>query len=91
MSNVPGPRLADLHLHLYGSIHHQDYLEHLTTRSVDWSTYEEAYEAAFGTRPSLVSVLSRHHLRLAGSEDDFRRFFVFGDRDAGSFQRFQAK
>ncbi len=91
MSNVPRLGIADLHLHLYGSIHHQDYLEHLTTRSVDWSTYEEAYEAAFQTRPNLDSVLSRHRLGLAGSEDDFRRLFVFGDRDAGSFQRFQAK
>ena len=91
MPSAATPRLADLHLHLYGSIHHQDYLERLTSRSIDWSAYDEAYQAAFRTRPNIESILDRHRLGEPGSVDDFGRLFVFGDRDAGSFQKFQAK
>ena len=37
-------QLADIHLHLYGSIYSMDYLAFLKNRVVDWSFYEAAYQ-----------------------------------------------
>lgn len=85
--------LAELHLHLYGTIRADDYLERLGARAanIDWAFYEKTYERAYGDRPPVRAILERH---LSGDPDAasaFRDLFVFGDADAGNFQRFQAK
>ena len=84
-------RLADIHLHLYGSIHPQDYLRFVQGRDVDWSSYEAAYNEAYGETPEIRRILKEYNLGTRGSQEEFRRLFVFGDQDAGNFARFQAK
>jgi len=43
--------LAKLHLHMYGTIRAEDYLERLGARDVDWRFYETMFERAYGERP----------------------------------------
>ena len=84
-------RLADLHLHLYGSIGPADWLEHVKDREIDWESYESAFLEAYGVAPPIRDVLDRHRAGDSGAAEEFRRLFVFGDDDAGNFDRFQAK
>ncbi len=90
MANSTG-RLADLHLHMYGSIHYLDYLDFVSRRDVDWSAYETGFEDAYGEHPPIRDVLERCNQGDPGAVEEFRRLFVFGDRDGGDFRRFQAK
>jgi adenosine deaminase len=83
--------LAELHLHMYGTIRAEDYLERLGGRDVDWRFYETLFERAYGARPPLREILERHRAGDPEAPRDFRRLFVFGDADAGNFERFQAK
>lgn len=83
--------LAELHLHMYGTIRAEDYLERLGHREVDWRFYESAFERAYGERPRLREILERHRAGDPEAGRDFRQLFVFGDADAGNFERFQAK
>ena len=85
------PKLADLHQHLYGSIHWQDFLQFLKTRPVDWSAYESAFEEVYGEVPPIRRVLERSRNAVPESEEEFRKLFVFRDEDGGDFPRFQAK
>ena len=85
-------RLAELHLHLYGTIDPADWLEYVKDREVDWESYESTFLAAYGREaPPIREVLSRHRAGVPGAAEEFRRIFVFGDDDAGNFGRFQAK
>jgi hypothetical protein len=83
--------LAELHVHQYGDITWDDYLAHLSGADVDWSFYEEQFEAAYGAVPPIRDILRRHDQGEAAAREAFRELFVFGDADAGNFQRFQAK
>ena len=83
--------LAELHLHMYGTIRAEDYLERLGAREVDWRFYETMFERAYGERPPLRDILEKHRAGDPAAAHAFRRLFVFGDQDAGNFQRFQAK
>ena len=83
--------LAELHLHMYGTIRAEDYLERLGAREVDWRFYEAMFERAYGERPPLRDILERHRAGDPDAAHAFRRLFVFGDADAGNFERFQAK
>jgi hypothetical protein len=85
-------RLAELHLHLYGTIRAADYLDYLGTRGeIDWGWYEHEMEKAYGAAPPLRDVLDRHRAGDAAAAALFEELFVFGDDDAGNFDRFQAK
>ncbi len=84
-------KLADLHTHLYGCIHSVDFLEFLLERDVDWTAYQRNYESVYGVCPPIAEILDRCRSGVAGSRDEFDRLFVFGDGDAGNFDRFQAK
>ena len=88
---VPRKRLADLHLHLYGSIHCDDYLDHVIDRPVDWTAYKAAFRDAYGEVPPIQEVLECCRLGEADARKRFEELFVFGDRDSGNFARFQAK
>jgi adenosine deaminase len=83
--------LADLHLHLYGSIHSLDYLGFVKNRVVDWTAYESAFQEAYGESPQIRKILEQCKLGSPGAQEEFQRLFVFGDKDAGNFARFQAK
>ena len=85
------PKLADLHLHLYGSIHWQELLEFLGNRIVDWTAYEAAFQEAYGEAPPIRQILEQYSLGIPGAEARFRDLFLFQDEDAGNFGRFQAK
>ena len=84
-------RTADIHVHLYGSIQPADYLDFVRSRDVDWEHYESAYHAAYGVATPARDILERCRSGEPAAEEEFHRLFVFGDDDAGSFQRFQAK
>jgi hypothetical protein len=91
MTPRPDAPLAELHLHLYGTIRAEDYLAYAESREADWTRYEEAYEEAYGTRPPLREILDRHGSGDPFAARDFKKLFVFGDEDGGNFERFQAK
>ncbi len=91
MNKPTATPLAELHLHHEGSIHYADFLELIRDRAIDWGFYESAYESAYGETPPIREVLERYRSGIPGADDEFHRLFVFGDQDAGSFQRFQAK
>lgn len=84
--------LAELHLHLYGCLSSDRVLEMLArAEHPAWHAYEPTFERVYG-RPSPARALVERHRR--GDPDAaraFRELFVFGDEDAGSFGRFQAK
>ena len=84
-------KLADLHTHLYGCIHSADFLEFLLDRDVDWSTYQSNFQRVYGVIPPITEILERCRNGVAGAQAEFDRLFVFGDDDAGNFDKFQAK
>ena len=89
--NIRQPALADLHQHLLGSIHWQDFLQFLINRPVDWSSYESVFRGVYGVDPDICRILDEAGRGVPGSEGEFRRLFVFRDEDGGRFERFQAK
>lgn len=84
-------KLADLHTHLYGCIDSADFLDFLLRREVDWTIYQDNYHRVYGVVPPIAEILERCRRGVAGSRSEFHRLFVFGDDDAGNFDRFQAK
>ncbi|HEY7592001.1 MAG TPA: hypothetical protein VH969_02500 [Actinophytocola sp.] len=84
--------LAELHLHLYGCIRPADLLRHLAARKrIRWDFYEEHMRAAYGVVPPVREVVERYRKGDPDAEAEFAGLFVFGDDDAGDFDRFQAK
>jgi hypothetical protein len=84
--------LAELHLHLYGCIRAADLLRHLAARErILWEWYEAEMLAAYGSVPPVREVVERHRRGDPGAAAEFEELFVFGDNDAGNFDRFQAK
>lgn len=87
-----GVVLAELHLHLYGCIRPADLLRHLAAReSVLWDWYEAEMLAAYGRVPPTREIVERHRSGDPEAAALFAELFVFGDQDAGNFDRFQAK
>ena len=84
--------LAELHLHLFGCIRPMDLLRLLSARGeVRWDLYEAGMEAAYGTVPPAREVVERYRRGDAEAAAEFEDLYVFGDEDAGNFDRFQAK
>lgn len=83
--------LAELHLHLYGTIPAPLFPDFVRDRPVDWRFYEAEYERVYGVMPPLRDILRRHRRGDPTAAGDFQRLFIFGDADAGAFARFQAK
>ncbi len=83
--------LAELHLHLYGTIRSSHYLSYVENREVDWTVYEAEYEKAYGKSATLRQALDRHRSGDPQAADDFHRLFAFLDSDAGNFARFQTR
>lgn len=84
--------LTELHLHLYGCIRPMQLLRHLSSRDrVLWDWYEAEMQAAYGTVPPTRQVVERYRRGDVDAAAAFAKLFVFGDEDAGNFERFQAK
>jgi hypothetical protein len=84
--------LAELHLHLYGCISPPDLLRHLSgSERVLWDWYEAGMEAAYGAIPPTREIVERHRKGDPDAAKVFEQLFVFGDDDAGNFERFGAK
>ncbi|MGZ3420530.1 MAG: hypothetical protein ACXVEE_21825 [Polyangiales bacterium] len=84
--------LLELHLHLYGCIRSARVLEMLArAREPRWGHYERQYERAFGKPSPARQLVARHAAGDPGAAAEFDQLFVFGDEDAGSFSKFQAK
>lgn len=84
--------LADLHLHFLGSVGSRYLLDHLAmTERIEWELYETAMQAAYGTIPPARDIVDRHRRGEPDAAAAFHEIFVFGDADAGSFERFSAK
>ena len=84
-------KLADLHTHLFGCISATDFREFLLDKDVDWSAYRENFGRAYGQKPQIADMLERCRTGGCGADAEFEQLFVFGDDDAGNFDRFQAK
>jgi Adenosine deaminase len=85
--------LADLHLHFNGSLPASAVLEDLIIRRdrVRWDWYEAEMTAAYGMVPPTREVVNHFRAGDAAAAETFSRLFVFGDQDAGTYSRFQAK
>jgi adenosine deaminase len=84
--------LAELHLHLYGTIPARALLDHMSRRDeIAWDWYEAAMRGAYDDCPPTWEIVERHRAGDPTAADDFERAFVFGDPDAGNFDRFSAK
>ena len=83
--------LADIHLHLYGSIRAEDFLEYLALRDVDWTPFETSNQDLYGDAPMMGDILRRHRQGDPKAAGEFKRLFVFGDAETGEFRRFQYK
>ena len=83
--------LAELHLHLHGTMPASLFLDFVRDRPVDWRFYEAEYRRVYGVTPPIQDILRRHRRGDPAAARDFRRLFVYGDADAGAFARFQAK
>lgn len=80
--------LADLHVHLYGAISAPAWHRIVANYDdVDWSWYEQSFVAAYGRSTDMAATLRRHH----PESTEWRDHFEFAARDAGDFDRFQAK
>jgi len=80
--------LCELHAHLGGCIEPGDIAEMIRGREIDWSYYEAAYRRAYGRDPGLRQALAR---LAEGAREPLDRLFIFGDEDAGHFDKFSAK
>lgn len=91
-SAIHGP-LAELHLHLYGCLPPRAIFERLLAfhAHLDLTRYEHAFEAAYGAPSPLGAIVDDHRAGDPGAALRFDELFVFGDRDAGNFAKFQAK
>lgn len=89
----PTTPLAELHLHLGGCVSGETILDQLLRyeRFIDLAQYENAYEQAYGIGSPVRALLQRCRAGEREARTEFARLFVFGDDDAGNFQRFQAK
>jgi hypothetical protein len=84
--------LAELHLHLYGCLRGRDVLQMLARSDrPSWERYEPKYEKVFGRPSPARALLDRFRGGDESAVTEFEELFVFGDGDAGSFARFQAK
>jgi adenosine deaminase len=84
--------LADLHLHFLGSVASRDLLDHLAvSKRIEWDLYDEAMRTAYGTIPPAREIVERYRRGDPDAPAAFDEIFVFGDADAGSFERFSAK
>ncbi|WP_059008791.1 amidohydrolase family protein [Streptomyces specialis] len=84
--------LSESHLHFHGCVRPADHLRRLAAGDrVLWDWYETEMAAAYGAVPPTREVVERYRRGDAGAEADFEKLFVFGDDDAGTFARFQAK
>jgi len=63
------PALADLHQHLMGSIHWQDFLHFLIDRAVDWSSYESVFLRVYKEDTDICRILEEARLGVPGSEE----------------------
>ena len=86
-------RTCELHVHPGGCLTAEDllYLGKACYRDIDWRLFVDAYESAYGTRPDPVAL---YRDALSDPSTGFARFkehFVYGEKDAGDFGRFQAK
>ncbi|QWF83756.1 hypothetical protein [Amycolatopsis sp. CA-230715] len=84
--------LTELHLHFHGCVRAKVLLRHLAeTDGEHWDWYESGMAAAFGAVPPTREIVERYRRGDESAEDAFEELFVFGDEDAGDFDRFQAK
>jgi adenosine deaminase len=60
-------------------------------REPRWGHYERQYERAFGKPSPARQIVARHVEGDPRAAAEFDQLFVFGDEDAGSFTKFQAK
>jgi hypothetical protein len=58
---------------------------------VRWDWYEAEMTAAYGMVPPTREVVNLFRAGDAAAADTFTRLFVFGDQDAGTYDRFRAK
>jgi adenosine deaminase len=86
--------LAELHLHFAGSVRPAAVLRQLARcddAAINWDWYESEMVAAYGSVLPMRDVVARYRRGDAGAAAEFAELYVFGDRDAGNFARFQAK
>ncbi len=82
--------LCELHAHIGGCFAADDLLAIIGEREIDWSLYERHYRAAHGREPDIRRVLAAVRSGQPGARQTFAEQYVFGERDAGNFDRFLA-
>ncbi|MFC4083090.1 hypothetical protein [Amycolatopsis samaneae] len=84
--------LTELHLHFHGCIRPLALLDHLArAKYALWDWYEAEMATAYGAVPATRQVVERYRHGDQSATVEFEELFVFGEADAGTFARFQAK
>ncbi len=84
---------CELHVHAGGCLSVEDLIEMVGGRAglIDWSSYVEAFQAAYGRRPDPAAMFRRAAGDQPAAVEELRRHFVFTEEDGPDFARFSAK
>ncbi len=84
---------CELHVHAGGCLSVEDLIEMAGGRAgdIDWSSFVEAFEAAYGRRPDPAAMFRRAARGDPAAVEELRRHFVFTEEDGPDFARFSAK
>ena len=84
---------CELHVHIGGCFYVYDLLDigRDVYRDVDWSPFQDAFEAAYGTRPDPVQLFDDALAHGDGALERLREHYVYTQVDGGDFGRFMAK
>ena len=81
---------CELHVHAGGCLSVEDLIEMVGGRAglIDWRSYVEAFEAAYGRRPDPAAMFRRAAGDQPAAVEELRRHFVFTEEDGPDFARF---
>lgn len=84
---------TELHVHLGGCLTWQDFLELSKdySKQIDWTLYLDSYKKAYGKIPDLVNNIEKALKGNPEALNKFKKLYVYGEKDGGDFNKFQAK
>lgn len=93
MSNIHLAKTCELHVHTGGCLTAQDLINlgRNIYLNIDWSLFTNAYEQAYGTRPDPIKLYQEALTNSKEGVENFKKHFIYTQKDGGDFARFQAK
>ena len=84
---------TELHVHIGGCLTWYNFLELCKDEytKIDWSLYITSYQKAYKREPNLIPLIKNALVGKEKALSEFKTLFVFGEKDGGDFNKFQAK